>query len=88
MRIVGLPAAVVTIALLVQTPPDNAPRPAPPSSDDSRIVCVNEQVLGSRLDRRRVCRTRAEWRQYKSETKDMVDRVQTLKPCRIGEGPC
>ena len=89
MRIVGLAAgAVVILAVLVQVRSDEVPGRATSASDDNRIICVNQQVLGSRLERRRICRTRAEWRQHEAETKAMVDRVQTQKPCRIGEGPC
>jgi len=47
-----------------------------PSADPNEVVCVREQVIGSRLATRRVCRTRAEWAQHQSEFKQEVERAQ------------
>ena len=51
-------AFVIAATALVQTP-DAAARNGS-NNDGNEIVCVNEAVVGSRLARRRVCRTRAE----------------------------
>lgn len=51
-----------------------APRSAP---DPNEIVCEREQVLGSRLQKRRVCMTRAEWADRRKEDREYLERKQT-----------
>ena len=45
-------------------------------NDPDEIVCVRENVIGSRLTSRRVCRTRAEWATAREQVKQVVERVQ------------
>ena len=53
---------------------------APTSRDDpNRVVCVNITEIGSRLNRRRVCRTKAEWDDLAAQTRNTIDRVQQVK---------
>jgi hypothetical protein len=40
------------------------------------VVCVAEKQIGSRLNQRRVCRTRAEWDEHRAEHKQEVERAQ------------
>lgn len=47
--------------------------------DPNRQVCVTEDVIGSRLGTKRVCRTAAEWVAYRREIRNTVDRVQAMK---------
>lgn len=47
--------------------------------DPNRVVCVSEDVIGSRLGAKRVCRTAAQWVAYRREVRDTVDRVQAMK---------
>ena len=49
------------------------------AQDPNRQVCVSEDVIGSRLGSKRVCRTAAEWVAYRREARNTVDRVQALK---------
>ncbi len=70
-------AVVAATAAAAQAP--NAPTRSGPDNDPEEIVCVNEQVIGSRLARRRVCRTRAEWEQLRDQTRTVVERVQFQK---------
>ena len=48
-----------------------------PSNDPDEIVCRYENTIGSRVNRTRVCRTRAEWAETKAQTRQIVDRVQS-----------
>ena len=57
-------------------------------ADMNRIVCVNVTEIGSRLNRRRICRTRAEWAELQAQGRLVVDRVQQFKPCLIGSARC
>lgn len=66
---------LVATAAIAQPIPDSGPR-----NDPSEVVCVKFKEIGSRLTTGRVCRTRAEWAEYRSQTRQMVERVQALKP--------
>jgi len=46
------------------------------NNDPSQIVCRTEQEIGSRLRTNRVCRTRAQWAEYRRETRQAVSRAQ------------
>ena len=49
--------------------------------DPDKIVCVRQTRIGSRLDTRRVCRTRAEWDELAAEERNVVDRAQRFQGC-------
>jgi hypothetical protein len=51
-----------------------------PTGDPDQIVCISERETGSRLAARRVCRTRREWDEHRSETRRVVEKVQSYKP--------
>jgi hypothetical protein len=45
-----------------------AGRPAAAAEDPDQVICRQaEPVVGSRVARRRVCRTRAEWRAFEAD---------------------
>lgn len=56
---------------------------APPSSstvkkahDPSEIVCEKQEVIGSRLTTKRVCLTRAQWADLRTQDRQDTERVQ------------
>ena len=51
-------------------PPQNA-NPAKP-----KLICETEEDIGSRLGRKRVCHTAAEWQQIKAESRDAIEKYQ------------
>jgi hypothetical protein len=67
-----LPILVLLLpaAALAQTPP-----PAPERAQGERI-CRTTGELGSRLNRSRSCRTRAEWEESRRENRSTIDRAQ------------
>ena len=72
-------------AAMAQAPAGNTETKVGPNQDPNQVVCVNEGEIGSRLSRRRVCRTRAEWAEMERQTRQAVDRTQTYKPsCEQG----
>jgi hypothetical protein len=79
LRLVLASGLMVTTAAVAQAPAD-APARSGPDNDPDRVVCVAETATGSRLGTRRVCRTRAEWTEHRSESRKVVDRVQYFKP--------
>lgn len=50
--------------------------PAKGAGDASKMVCVREQQVGSRLKARKVCKTQAEWDFERQEQRRAVDKVQ------------
>ncbi|HZF96496.1 MAG TPA: hypothetical protein VEZ20_16660 [Allosphingosinicella sp.] len=69
-----------TIALLLlSSPAPTAPAatPAPaanarPAPDPDEVICrASEPVLGSRVARRRICRTRTEWQAFEDDRRQL-----------------
>lgn len=50
--------------------------------DPNEKVCETHGVLGSRLAKRRVCATRAEWAERRQRERDIIDRTQSQR-CAI-----
>lgn len=50
-----------------------------PNNDPNQVVCRSEAEIGSRVSRRRVCRTRAEWQELQVEQRKTTERVQFMK---------
>lgn len=56
------------------------------SSD--RMICEREEVLGSRLQGRRVCKTASQWAQERQDARDAVMRAQTMRGCGSNGNQC
>ena len=68
--------AVVVIPLAVVS----AQEPAPRSSKSApKRICETNVEIGSRLNRERRCRTKAEHDEHKAEARRTVDRIQNFK---------
>ena len=67
-------------AAIAQAPAGSSETKVGPNGDPNQVVCVNEREIGSRLSRRRVCRTRAEWAEHEAQQRGTVERIQTYKP--------
>lgn len=65
------------------TPLVAAPTQPQTAFDPNERVCESIPVLGSRLAKRRVCATRAEWEEQRRQDRQAVDQIQK----QIG-GPC
>ena len=55
------------------------------AKDPNRVVCITEDVIGSRLGSKRVCRTAAQWTAYRAEIRGTTERMQNGKYSK--EGP-
>jgi hypothetical protein len=77
------------LCLSVLATPGLAESPQSPSNgstaagDPNEKVCRNESVIGSRLAKRRICATRAEW-----EERNRQDRLAVEQAQRMIGGPC
>lgn len=47
-----------------------------PNQDPNQIVCQSRTEIGSRVNRRRVCRTRAEWAEHERMYRQDVEEAQ------------
>ncbi|MDH7639940.1 hypothetical protein [Sphingomonas oryzagri] len=56
------------------------------SSDPNKVVCITEEVTGSRLGAVKTCHTNAEWAQYQREMRNTVDRMSAGKNYQLGQG--
>ncbi|NIJ39630.1 hypothetical protein FHR22_004382 [Sphingopyxis panaciterrae] len=48
-------------------------------TDPNEVVCRKEEVLGSRLQTRRVCMTRSEWADARNDTRGVIERAQVQR---------
>ncbi|MFN3728051.1 MAG: hypothetical protein ACK4SZ_17300 [Allosphingosinicella sp.] len=46
-----------------------------PAAAADPIVCRREEITGSRVAKRRVCRPRSEWAQLRNATRDTTDQL-------------
>ena len=64
-------------AALAQTPAEApATTKTGPNQDPDQIVCLTQNEIGSRLNRRRVCRTRAEWAEHQRMYRQNIEKAQ------------
>lgn len=80
---IGLVAGA-SVPALAQAQQAQQAQPAPSASQQppadprlNEVVCQKQEVIGSRLVTRRVCKTRAEWADAKLEDRRAVDKMQT-----------
>ena len=60
--------------------PAVAQTPAPAhqnAQDPNEVICEKQEVVGSRLQKRRVCMTRSQWADARLQDKQALERVQT-----------
>jgi hypothetical protein len=48
--------------------------------DPNRVICRTESEIGTRLGKIRRCHTAAQWAYLKRETRNTIERVQSIKP--------
>lgn len=69
-----------SVALAAPAAAQTAPAdPASPGSsqqklkDPNRMICEKQEELGSRLGGKKVCKTAAEWQEWRQQNKEQVD---------------
>ena len=77
-KVMCVTAVLIATAATAQAPSD-LPDRSDPNNDPNQIICRNEPVIGSRVNRVRVCKTRAQWADSRAENRKAIDRVQTQK---------
>ena len=79
--------AAATLSLLLAAAPalaqtGTASVPSPPAATDknsSEIICEKQEATGSRLTKRRVCMTRAQWADLKLQDRQEIERAQVRR---------
>ncbi len=77
IRIAGAAITAASLLSLVATSAIAQDGAKPKARDLNEVVCKKEEVLGSRLQTRKVCRTRAEWAEQRLIDRQNVERSQT-----------
>ena len=85
-----LTALIVSSAAAIAQAPNEAPaaQKVGPSGNADEIVCVNQSEIGSRLNRRRVCRTRAEWAAHQTQYRQNLERAQNQTQTSCKQPAC
>lgn len=50
-----------------------------PTKADDDVICRTEAEIGSRLNRKRICRTRAQWEEQRREDRRSLEKVQNTR---------
>jgi hypothetical protein len=76
---VGLALATLSAPLLADSGASSAPAPTTKSDagDPNKVICRRIETIGTRLDSKRVCRTRAEWEAEQQANRQDLERNQT-----------
>jgi hypothetical protein len=67
--------SVPAFAQAQPVPPPSQKQTVDPRLDE--VVCQKQEVIGSRLGTKRVCKTRAEWADSKLEDRRAIEKIQT-----------
>lgn len=67
----------VSLTALLGTSATAQDAPKRKARDPNEMVCKKEDVLGSRLQTRKVCLTRAQWEEQRQIDRQNVERSQT-----------
>lgn len=72
-------AALIGGAMLIPGPASAEPAGKKKTTDPNEVVCRKEDVLGSRLQTKKVCKTRAEWADETRENRGNIERAQVQR---------
>ena len=67
---------VVVLALAAAAPAETVGAPAANTADSNEKICENMAQIGSRLAKRRVCATRAEWAERRLQDRRDAEAIQ------------
>lgn len=73
------------VAILISVPAiADTPRAANPPSDHKvldpdQVICEKQEVIGTRLGTRRICRTRAQWADIRLQERQEIEKMQTQR---------
>ena len=80
--VVGIYAFGLAAAASAQTP---AQAPATPTAEKAQVdylnekICRTEELTGSRLAKKKICKTRSQWADEQLQDRQAIERVQTQR---------
>jgi invasion protein IalB len=77
-------ASMPALAQAQSSPAVASQQPSGPNPNE--VVCQKQEIIGSRLATKRICKTRAEWADAQMQDKQELNRVQTQRG-NSGKGP-
>jgi len=80
----GLALGALTAPVLADSTTPAAPTTKADASDPNKVMCRRIETIGTRLDTKRVCRTRAEWEAEHASNRQDLDRAQNMRGARGG----
>lgn len=78
MKYLAIAALLIAGPVLAQQTPTTRSSKAS-AADPNQQICRQINRLGSRLDRQRVCMTRAEWEEQRRTSRQGLDRMQSSR---------
>ena len=67
---------VVALAMIATSPAETVAAPAANAAEPNEKICENMVQIGSRLAKRRVCATRAEWAERRLQDRQDAEKIQ------------
>ncbi|MBO9713128.1 hypothetical protein [Sphingomonas sp.] len=87
VRAALLPMLALALAMPAAAQDSNSASKKRKPLDPNETVCKTEDVLGSRLAKRRTCMTRAQWAERQHNDRELVEKTQTQQCTAMG-GTC
>jgi hypothetical protein len=69
----GLALAAPVSAQIASADPASAPSVQQKSKDPNRMICEKQEELGSRLGGKKICKTAAEWQEWRQQNRDVLE---------------
>ena len=84
---IRLLALAIAMTMPAGTPVAAQTKPAS-ATDPNERICETIPVIGSRLGKKRICSTRAEWEEQRRQDRQAVDQIQKqiAGPCQTTPG--
>lgn len=76
LTIVGTCIALAAPAAAQTSAPAPAPSAQQKAKDPTRMICEKQEELGSRLGGKKVCKTAAEWQEWRQQNRDQLEEWQ------------
>lgn len=80
-KVAVITLSFVGLALSAAAAAADPPAGKPPR-DPNEVVCERQEVLGSRLNTKRVCMTRAQWQEQRMQDRMDLDKSQNMRPLK------
>jgi hypothetical protein len=72
-------AGVLATSAQASDPAPVTPAPDRNAVDRNELVCEKLEIIGSRLQKKRVCMTRSQWADQRSQDRQEIQRVQVQR---------